>query len=235
MATAALDRVLPLAADDIAELKRPHSVIEEALKNTDTVAGYKNIIGYGKALKRVGQVSGVNMAQYLYLLKSDWETISKHFNLGDAIEDIVSSELGVTAGTFKKYTRAWAMLYGTQEGEGFAPAKLRPQLLARPIEQQLLLTAAAPELKPAQWASVATAHDKAAVKAVVLKVRGARTSSKVAINIWIKRDGSLVAKQGKGGKPVVLGVLRTSEADMKDTVRAAAISRLLGAAGVQEE
>lgn len=229
----ALDRVIPLGAAELDELKRPQAVIDQAL-SAENGGGWKNIVEYGKLLKRVGQISGTNLAQYLYLLRSAYPQLKEKYGLEDELQDIVSAEMGVKPQTFKKYTRAWAALYGTGAGEGHAPVKLRTQLLARPIEQQLLLTAAAPEMSSAQWQAVSRAADKSVVRDVVQKVRGTRTSSAKAINIWIKRDGTLVGKQRSGGKPVTLGILRNSEEDMKDPIRAACIARILGAAGILE-
>lgn len=235
----ALDRAIALQSAEVKELARPVAVVQEAAKSGDP----SQVWEYGRALKRVGQVAGINLAQLLFHLDKDWEDrpngdqpepgLATRWGIDDDLINVVQEQLGVTGGTFNKYTRAWRRLYGAGEGEGAVPAGLRLEVMSKPWEHQLLLSAASVEMTPAQWRKATKANSREGVREIVKEVRGARTSSSKAIKSWIKPDGTWYARQGQG-KPVIIGILRNSKHDLEDPVRSAMFARIVNGLGVQE-
>jgi len=232
----ALDRAVPLSPAEVLELSEPLDKIEEANRTRDPDA----LFNYGRSLVRRGQLSGIKLAHLLALLDAEWEDavdaktkvvvkmgLGRHLGIEDTLKDVVQQRMGVAGGTFTKYANAWKALHGAQ---GFVPTDVRQHVQTQPIEWQLLLTAAASDMKRADWEEVALAQKKQDVQKVVRRVRGQRTSSQSALRIYLRRNGRLEAIKGRTHADI--GRLNLK---VKGPVGQAAIERLLDAAGVIRE
>lgn len=236
MTIGALDRVVALTPVETKELGRPQAVVEQALEAKD----FGIVVEYLKTLKRTSQLIGINAAATLHMLAAGWQDQTRkdaktgkdtkvlgyasRFGIKDELVDVLASQAGLAVDTTKKYIAFYSALYGP---EGAVPEALRPTIMAKPVEHQIRLTAAAGELSTAQWQKVAKTGDLAGIREIVQAVRGpGKTSSASALHFTMKRDGTLVVRKGPKGKEIVVATFSKDFKGEDGAIREAAFNRI---------
>lgn len=219
-------------------IELPNDMEVESLSEVDDVIVRSITAGdpliacqFGLNLKRAAALKGLALAKLLHGLRANWETFQAA-GIEEEFEDFVQANMDVTAQTARKYSDMWKNIFVSD----FVPDELKNRLREKPIQQLLLLNAAAEEgsLTQEEWETVVVA-DESKIREIVKTARGIQTSSKTAIVIVVvRRDdakypkGSLLAIQD--GVTEVIGFLKEPESDFANK----AIARLLNSAHVQE-
>ena len=188
IATTSLDQAVFLTVAEREAVDKVDEVLSKTIAKGDPSVALR----YVYSLRRSGMVTGLATAKTLYGLQQNWTS----FATDDAFEDAVLKETGYAPATTRKYVGVWGALFANETiDEGIKQA-----LMCKPMESLLLLKSAAQEgqLNEEDWEEVAGAHDKQAIRAVVQRVRGQRTSAANALVILWERDGRLRARRGEG-------------------------------------
>jgi len=218
-----LDQEVHLLPAELLVLDKVDETITKSL-----AAGDPNIaFGLINALRRSTQVAGISAAKLFSKMKDVWDV----FATDETFEDYASAETGYSPQTIRKYCDAWEYVINNDD----VPEKLRSRMFGKTWGSILLMAPAAKadELTTEVWEELAAAPDKATVRNIIHEVRGNRTSSNTAIKLFLytrgDNKGQLVAS--KEDKMYPIGYL---DLDSADTVVVAAITRIMGAAGVLE-
>jgi len=220
------DPLVRLSKEELDELKRPQLVVDEALKSKSL----GEVFAYGKVLNKISNVSGLNKAQLLYLLRESWAKFQAEGAVEDDFESVIEAEFGMTPANIKKYADAWAALIAQRR----IPDKFVGAWMHKPVESWLAIRAAAVDgLSLKKWEEATVARKPADVKRLVRSVRGHRTSSKNALVIKVKRgkSGELVARRGSGAW-VTVGLLKLDAKSQANELIKAATDRILAGAGI---
>ena len=212
------DQRVVVSPQDMVILSTVDQVVKDALAEHDP----RPALNFARRLRTSGQMTGVALAKLIFMLRELWGKPESQGGFGldpDDFEDAAAGDLGVSPQTVTKYANAWQEVLSRH-----------PKLMGIPMESLLLLTAAAREgqLKAEHWKELEKAYDKQAVRQIVEKVRGVRTSGAHALHILIDRDGTLRARRGSGAYHTLGRLLVESD----DEVVQHAIERLLNSAGV---
>ena len=213
-----LSQPLALTATEIKLLDKVDQVINSAVEVEDDT----QIISLSKVIQRTGQACALAMAKLLY----KWQAAASKFDVErEDWYDYVSSEIGLSTQTIRKYTMVWQWVFENDD----VPNNLKPRLMALPMQTLILVAPAASEaqLKRQNWEEIANAPDRSTVHEVIRKIRGQVSSSKNAMVITLKKDGSLWAR--KMDEYIPFGVLNLEN---QDPVVVQAIERIIRTAGI---
>lgn len=218
MEESSLDQVMVL---DDKELEATMDQVDKAIDGA-MQAGPDVAIGYGRRLRSSGQTCAIALSRLLYLLKERWES----FPTDDTFEDAVLKGMGLSQQTVDKYIRVWQRVF-ENETIGIND-KIR--LMGKPMNSLLAISAAAGEgqLDEDTVEEIINAHDTAAVKEIVRRVRGIKTSATNSLTILLERDGRLRAKRGDGRYHEFGSLIDSGDQVVRD-----AIERIVRTAGIQ--
>lgn len=233
--TRGLDQPRP-SRDFESVLKVVDARMNAAITDHDPAAAFAFI----QELDQAGKLAGIGLAKSLYMARDQWHTLtSKTFVDRDEQYADFQKEafliFGKAADTVRRYCLTWEM-YDKHQAKLPAPAKQAMQ--QRPMGDQIAVAQYVAEhgaLSDKQWEQVTHATDTKELRAQLRELQGTPapdTSQRLAL--VLKLDGTLVAYEGDS-KPVVVGLLRSKQADLKDPIRAKAIVRLCRAAGIRED
>jgi len=222
--SSSLDQALAISYQEIEiAAGRAHEIAHKALGNPDIA------FRYAVSLRKADHLQGVELAALFYELRKEHKKYG--FEMEEDFYDTAYERTGYAIETVKKYADMWEHVLGPNSK---LPKPMRARLASLPIRTQLLLTGMAREDKitPKQWEIVSKAPDHQTVQEFIRKVRGARTSSKTAIRIYLERNKSIVAYQGNIG-PIELMILVPNEGTKQEKeIRTKAVERMLNAPGV---
>ena len=207
---------------DFEFLDEVDAVIERSVLQANPTYAFN----FGRLLWKDGHLKGLALAKFLSKMSQHWE----QFRLGevqDRFEDAVSSEIGISPQTVRKYSGMWENLFENDE----IPEDVRKQLFGKPIKSLLLLNAAARDGDGLDWDEVANATTGNEIRDLVREARGDRTSSSSAIRIVLTRDGTLKIKKASDPDYVVIGQLYVELADDSPEVKKA-LDRIVDRAGI---
>lgn len=215
----ALDQAMSLSAPEVNLLADVDRVLEQARIKAEPFEALQ----WGYALRRQGHIRGLALAKLLHGLSRDWNSYATDMDFYDA----VLNDMGVPTITSRKYVGLWTDIFANPKVE----EQVKQALLGKPIEALLLLPAAArdEQLDADDWAEIANAHDKQAIRAVVERLRPGRTSRDAAVVITLDREGFLQARKGRG-KYLPIGTLRNPN-DVGEVERIA-IERIIKSSGI---
>lgn len=219
MEESSLDQVMSL---DQKELESAMAQVDKAIDGA-LQAGPDVAIGYGRRLRASGQTCAIALARLLWLLKGRWES----FPTDDTFEDAVLKGMGLSQQTVDKYIRVWERVF---ENDTIG-INDKLKLMGKPMNSLLAISAAAGEgqLDEDSVAEIISAHDTAAVKEIVRRVRGTKTSANASLVILLERDGRLRVRRGRTGFYKEFGALiESDDRDVKD-----AIERIVRTSGIQ--
>jgi len=213
-----LDQPLALTQTEVRMIDKVDQVVNTAIENKDD----SSIVGLSKILQRTGHACALAQAKLLYL----WHKAAASFDVEkDDWADYVSSELGLSLQTIRKYVSVWQWVFDNED----VPISIRPRLMNIPMQTLLLVAPAAAEsqLTNEHWMEIANAPDRGTVHDLVRKVRGQVSSSKNAMVIMLKRDGTLTAR--KLDDYIPFGFLNP---EVTDPVAVQAVERIIRTAGI---
>lgn len=214
------DQAVRLTSKDLAVLDSVDRAVQESLSKGDP----RVALNFGLSLRRSGEAVAVGIAKLAAELKSVWSIPVEDGGFGLDAEDFadaVGAAWGYAPATIRKYVSVWEVVL-----------KDKPQLMGKPMEALMLVTGAARDgdLTDDDWKRIETAPDKATIRDIVREKRGHRTSSKLAMTIFIERDGTLKARGGNKIAPV--GMLAINSPDPLVQAAIERIIRALEAAGI---
>lgn len=207
------DTALPMQDIDLAILGRVDEVVKEAIASQNAMM----IFGFGVALRKAAQSSGLGLAKLLCDGRDNWNS----FRSDDDFATVAKYEMGISDDTYNKYTRVWDHVVNSSYL--LEHSDMRDAIMGKPIRGLILLTAAAREneLEEEHWEIIAKAPNVDAIRDVVSNVRGWKTSSHGRLTLMLQSDGQLRAKIGETGYEVV-GHIKRDGSKLSDAV----ISRL---------
>jgi hypothetical protein len=177
-----------------------------------------------RELRGAVQARGLAAAKLLARLEDIWDEL----NVEDDFFNVVQTETGFAPATVRKYISMWRLVFENPS----IPEEAKASLVAMPIRRLLKIVAAAREgLLEDKWDRVINVQSDGELRQLIREVRGKATSSQTAIIITLRRDGSLLARQGDNGLATHVGFLKI---DTDDAVAQKAIARIIQAAGIVE-
>jgi len=199
-------------------MERWRQTILQAIEEKDLAS----IVNLNDALRSAAKLVGIQLAEFLYLLKSGWPSLDSD----ETFEEFAEYKLGYSVQTVTKYTGTWEVIF-----EQDRISEERKQLLiGYPIGALYLLKAAIQDgdLTEEHWAQIEQATTKQEVRNVVRQARGEQTSSSAALRIRMDSRGIVSSKRGDG-EWYVVGKLETETGirEIND-----AIDRIVRSAGV---
>jgi hypothetical protein len=207
---------------DFEFLQEVDTVIERSVLQADPTYAFN----FGRLLWKDGHLKGLALAKFLSKMSQHWD----QFQLGevqDRFEDAVSSEIGISPQTVRKYTGMWENLFENDE----IPEDVRKQLFGKPIRSLLLLNAAARDGDDLDWEGIAGASTGNEIRNLVREARGERTSSSSAIRIILYPSGTLVMRKGSDLSDTIIGELDVDQMRKSPDVNKA-ITRIIDRAGI---
>lgn len=189
------DTAMPMEKLDFAILGRVDEIIGEAVDTGNPML----IFGFGVALRKAAQSSGLGLAKLLASGRDNWH----NFKSDDDFATVAKWEMGISDDTYNKYTRVWdhvvCSLYLREHDD------IREQVMSKPIRGLILLTAAAREdqLRAKDWKKIANAPNVDTIRNVVRDVRGWQTSASTALSMMLSADGQLTVRIGGGGYEIM--------------------------------
>lgn len=206
---------------DLDFLNEVDEVIERSIIQADPTYAFN----FGRTLWKDGHLKGLALAKFLAKMSQQWHVFSMG-EVEERFEDAVSSEIGISPQTVRKYANMWENLFENDE----IPAEYRALLYGKPIKSLLLLTAAARDGDDIDWEEVTNASTGNEIRDIVREARGEQTSSKNSLRIRLSRSGKLEVQRGFDGPITVFGYIELTLRDDPDVD--AAITRLVERAGV---
>ena len=188
------DTAMPMEELDYAILGRVDDIIGEAIDTRNPML----IFGFGVALRKAAQSSGLGLAKLLATGRDNWHK----FKSDDDFATVAKWEMGISDDTYNKYTRVWDhvvnSLYLSKHDD------IRNAIMAKPIRGLILLTAAAreDELRAEHWQILAKAPNVDAMRDVIREVRGWQTSSGSRLSLILQSDGQIRGRLGDGSYEV---------------------------------
>jgi hypothetical protein len=216
-----LDQPIPLTQDVNEIFESVDAFVEEAAGRQDVEA----IMVEGERLAGNIKIEGLSLARLIYKAGSHWSK----FGLGETFEVMAMTRWGISAQTVRKYT---AIMRGVFENE-HVPEEDKPMLAEKPIRtlNRLVRPATKDELSVATWGKIAKAADDSEVRGILqANSKNPKVVGPKPMSLMLYPDGTLYAFEGN--KRSTLGVLRTSEEDLKDKLRWKGIQRIRSGAGV---
>lgn len=199
--------------------------VDEVIQQSIIQADPSYAFNFGRALWKDGHLKGLALAKFLAKLGQQWHL----FSMGDVeerFEDAVSSEIGISPQTVRKYSAMWENLFENED----IPIEYRQMLYGKPIKSLLLLNAVARDGEGVDWREVANASTGNEIRDIVKTARGEQTSSKNALYLRLNRFGSLEVQRGFEGEVKSFGYLDVDKQDDPDIK--AAITRLVERGGI---
>jgi hypothetical protein len=192
--------------------------VDDILKSTDEekVAFIRSMLGMHK-------VSGIALAKFLHEWDKDWDTDAH----GQPFVDFIYNEVGLGRTTVVRYCNVWEMYSGK-----YVPDKFEPKILARPVKDQIVISAAIAqghEFNDTEWANLSNAVTNAEVRAIVQKAKS-QPPRKSSLVIYLERDGSLTVWTGEGVRKHI-GNLDLDE-EAIDPIVKKAIHRIVSSSGI---
>ena len=181
---------------DVEFLNQVDEVIQRSIIQADPTYAFD----FGRSLWKDGHLKGLALAKFLSKMGQRWDM----FQMGEVeerFEDAVSSEIGISPQTVRKYSSMWENLFENED----IPIEVRKALYGKPIKTLLLLTAAARDEDELNWGEVVSASTGNEVRDIVRKARGEQTSSKNSLRITLDRSGQLSLRRGVEGEPIYFG------------------------------
>lgn len=221
--TSALDVPLPTAATVVAEV----AYIDDVLAACDAQLDLTPAFDYGRQTFETVHAKGFGLARLLWGIHERWA------NLGtkdETFEDRIYAEWGIARETTKKYINMWRSIFANPD----IPPKIKVALMERPLYtlKRLAYPAREGNLTKKDWNDIVKASDHHAIVQVLEKRGNKPTRGFKPIVLMLYNDGTLIAF--RGDERVTLGVLRTSEEDLKNKLRWSAIERIKKGSGVLE-
>jgi hypothetical protein len=163
------------------------STVDDIISRSITAGDPMIALEYIQKLQRDGLIRGLAIAKLMFRLKQSWD-LFRVAGVGDEFENVIETTLGYKPATATKYVRMWESVFENPD----LSEDLKKELAGRPIQDLLLLTAAAREgsLDTEDWERIAKSSDS--VRDIVREKRGDVTSSKSAVKgVIVMRTGSM--------------------------------------------
>lgn len=224
----ALDQGVTLTENELQIFKTVDTVVEQAVIAGDPTPAFE----FANDLLRQGQVRGLALAKFLYLMKVKWGMFQAA-GTEDNFEDMVYVSTGRSPETVTKYINMWYSIFENKD----LSKEIKMQLMGRPIGDLLLMTATVREgVDDKTLQELVTAPDKIAIQDIVKRERGERTSSKTAVRIFLQRKSDAQYPVGclyvrRGMDVTIIGSLDV-DSDSDDVQKA--IVRIVNAANISE-
>ena len=211
MTDEAHDQLVQFSSEELAQLDKVDLVVEKALTVGDPTVAWSHVYG----LRRGGELAGRAIAKTLFEMHQRWDI----FSTDDDFVDAASAGTGFSPQTIRKGMDYWEFVL-----------RPHPELIGLPVGALHLIAPAAKsgELEAEDWEELRTAPDKEAVREIIRRKRGAKTSSGITLVVMLERDGTLKARKGSG--PYVSFGYFNIEAD--DLIAKQAIARVCRVAGI---
>lgn len=224
----ALDQGVTLTDNELAIFRTVDNVVEQAVIAGDPTPAFE----FANDLLRQGQVRGLALAKFLYLMKTKWNMFQAA-GTEDNFEDVVFASTGRSPETATKYINMWYSIFENKD----LSKEIKIQLMGRPIGDLLLMTATVREgVDDRTLQELVAAPDKIAIQDIVKRERGERTSSKTAVRIFLQRragsqipEGSLYLR--RGADTHIFGGLDITDEDA-DVQKA--IARIINSSNISE-
>jgi hypothetical protein len=209
----------------------------EELVQKAVLSGDPNIIfGYIRSLGIQARIYGYGAAKALWHSWKSWPLFQSQ-GISEEWENLAPVMSGLSLDQCRTYRDFFEAVHMNPD----VPEYVKPYVAQKPIQAQLLLTAAARDgdLSDDDWEKVMNAETPAEIQEIVRGQRGPRTSSETRLIIVEDRDGTVKGKEGTSGKYVIAAKLLSSREDLEGDdeyehrVRSKVIARIRKAIGVQ--
>jgi len=204
------DQLVRFSVEEMAQLDKVDLIVDKAITVGDPSVAWVHIHG----LRRGGELAGRAIAKTLYEIRERWSIFA-----GDDFVDAASAGTGFSPQTIRKGMDYWEFVL-----------RPHPELIGLPVGALHLIAPAAKsgELEDEDWEELRTAPDKEAVREIIRRKRGAKTSSGITLVVMLERDGTLKARRG-GGPYVNFGYFNLEATDL---VAKQAITRVCRVSGI---
>lgn len=220
--------------------ERVMAQIDKVIKKLDKNNNPDDGFAAARELLDVQRLSGLAMGRLLYEMKDRWE--HRWAELGIAqqrFEDQAHRELGLAPVTVRRYVTAWEKLQSPN-----IPTEVKPLLLGRKMEDQVAITSTAKHMPqgdftPGEWERIAKTADTHTLRDTLAELKGTERKNNTLV-IWLRKDGTLQAKEGKGAY-VTIGMLAINPvegaalSESKQKVATRALERIIASAGIVRE
>lgn len=212
-----LDQPLRQDADGfLREIKRH---ILEAVESGNADRAF----GVVKQLRLASQLSGLSLAQTLWLIRDNWDS----FDIEGDFEEIAYERIGLHKSTVREYCRVWE-LFET----GYIPDQLSADFKNKNIKDLKYLANTVSkgyEIENEDWIELSEAPDYSTLSKKIREIRGVKPRAG-SLQLYLEEDGTLYAYHNERIKYV--GFLDVKSDD--DSVKKA-INRITDNAGVMEK
>ena len=175
-----LDQPLALDADKFLQTIRGH--LEEAVDNKDAGRAF----GIIKQLRLASQLSGLSLAQALWIIKDSWD----EFEISGEFEEVAYERIGLHKATVREYCRVWDLFQ-----KGYIPAHLQANFKSKNIKDLKYIANTVSRgfnIREDEWEELADAPDYSTVSRKIRDIKGVEPRQG-SLQIYLDKEGTLTA------------------------------------------